>query len=145
MTFNCGSQICRSLAALPIIGALLCRWRDFINSWYYLCYCLYFLCFVTGLDASLSSDVCLLLFTRAMNCSRVFNGKLNFSYTLVNDNKTCPAFYSYFCPFLFCFLLCILFYIYFFHAFYILSHKRRLTGWRGGEWKWVPVLWRRWL
>ena len=103
MTFNCGSQICRSLAALPIMGALLCRWRDFINSWYFLCYSLYFLCFVTGLDASLSSDVCLLLFTRAMNCSRVCNSKLNFSYTLVNDNKTCPAFYSYFCPFLFCF------------------------------------------
>ena len=114
MTFNCDSQICRSLAALLIIRALLCRWRDFINSWYYLCCRVYFLCFLTGLDASLSSNVCLLSFIRDMNCSRVCNSKLNFSYTLVNDNKTCPAFYSYFLSVFVLFFVCLLFYIYFF-------------------------------
>ena len=119
MTFNCGSQICRSLVALLVMGALLCRWRDFINSWYCLCCRLYNLCFLTGLDASLSNNVCLLLFTRAMNCSRVCNSKLNFSFTLVNDNKTCPAFYSYFLS-VFCFVFCFIFI--FFHAFYILNH-----------------------
>ena len=145
MTFNCGSQICRSLAALPIMGALLCRWRDFINSWYYLCYVYTF--FVLSLGLMRAFQVmcvcyCSLVLWTAVGCVTVNSIFPILWWMTIRLVLPFIVIFVRFC-FVFCFVFCFIFI--FFHAFYILSHKRRLTGWRGGEWKWVPVLWRRWL